>query len=58
VLRWEYRRGCTFYLVWNGNQARESDSPRFNVGHGLGDLTNLAPNHVFMAKLTYWWSPS
>ena len=58
VLRWEYRRGCTFYLVWNGNQSRESDSPRFNVAHGLGDLSNLAPEHVFMAKLTYWWSPS
>ena len=57
VLRWEYRRGCTFYLVWNGNQERESDNPRFNVSRGLGDVTNLAPNHVFMAKLTYWWSP-
>ena len=57
VLRWEYRRGCTFYLVWNGNQERESDSPRFNVARGLGDVTSLAPNHVFMAKLTYWWSP-
>jgi hypothetical protein len=57
VLRWEYRRGCTFYLVWNGNQRREDDSPRFNVGKGLRDVTRLAPDHVFMAKLTYWWSP-
>lgn len=41
-----------------GNQSRDSDSARFNVAHGLGDLTELAPHHVFMAKLTYWWSPS
>ena len=58
VLRWEYRRGCTFFLVWNGNQAREDPSPRFHVGRGFAQLTDLRPDHVFLAKLTYWWSPS
>jgi hypothetical protein len=56
VLRWEYRPGSTLYLVWNGNQSREEDGGRFEVGRSVRALGGLAPDHVFMAKLTYWWN--
>jgi hypothetical protein len=55
VLRWEYQRGSTFYLVWNGNQGRDDLDSRFDIARGARSLSRLAPNHVFMAKATYWW---
>jgi Domain of unknown function (DUF5916)/Carbohydrate family 9 binding domain-like len=55
VLRWEFRPGSTLYLVWNGNQAEEGPGARFDLPSRLRSVGRLAPNHVFMAKLTYWW---
>jgi hypothetical protein len=55
VLRWEYRPGSTLYLVWNGNQANEDPDSRFDLRRRLRALPDLDPNHVFMAKLSWWW---
>jgi hypothetical protein len=55
VLRWEYRPGSTFYLVWNGNQGRDDLDSRFRITRGVRTLSGLAPAHVFLAKLTFWW---
>jgi hypothetical protein len=56
VLRWEYLPGSTLYLVWNGNQGEEIPDTRFDFGGRVSGIGRLEPNHVFMAKLTYWWS--
>jgi len=53
VLRWEWRRGSTMYLVWQQN--READLLTGNARPG--DLWNTldAPGSNFLAlKLTYW----
>ena len=56
VLRWEYLPGSTLFLVWNGNQEQEDPDDRFRVTHRFANLGSLKPNHVFLAKLSYWWS--
>ena len=53
VLRWEWRRGSTLYLVWQQN--READLLTGNARPG--DLWNTldAPGSNFLAvKVTYW----
>jgi hypothetical protein len=53
VLRWEWRRGSTMYLVWQQN--READLLTGNAQPG--DLVNTldAPGSNFLAlKVTYW----
>ena len=53
VLRWEWRRGSTMYLVWQQN--READLLTGNARPG--DLWNTldAPGSNFLAlKVTYW----
>ncbi|HEY0715083.1 MAG TPA: DUF5916 domain-containing protein, partial [Polyangia bacterium] len=55
VLRWEYLPGSTAYLVWNGNQSDDDPDSHLALSRRLGSVRKLSPNHVFMAKLTYWW---
>ncbi|NQU06902.1 MAG: hypothetical protein HQ568_12470, partial [Calditrichaeota bacterium] len=57
VLRWEYRLGSVFYLVWQ--QQRDS----FQPGEGTLDnrddidaLFNTEPINIVHAKLSYWLS--
>jgi hypothetical protein len=54
VLRWEWRRGSTLFLVWQQNRGASSGSARpvrpGDLFDGLG-----APGDTFLAvKLTYW----
>jgi len=58
VLRWEYREGSTFYLVWS-----HSRSFFQNGGYDTGFGTNLdntflhsSPDNVYVVKLSYWMS--
>ena len=54
VLRWEYRRGSTLFVVWQ--QARENDavSGGFRFGRDVSDIFSIAPKNVFLVKLAYW----
>ena len=45
VLRWEYVRGSTLFVVWD--LSKEED---------LGDTLGTAARHVLMVTLTYWLS--
>jgi uncharacterized protein DUF5916 len=56
VLRWEYRTGSTFFLVWQ--QGRESArlGGSSGIGQGLHDLGRAAATDVLTAKLSYWFS--
>jgi hypothetical protein len=54
VLRWEYVRGSTLYLVWN---LSKSDASRPGVFSPFTDLrgTFSAPGtNIFMVKMNYW----
>ncbi len=57
VLRWEYLPGSTLYLVWTQSRAAFLDAADFNLGGSMGDLFGSPAENIFMAKLTYWWSP-
>ncbi len=55
VLRWEYRPGSTFYLVWQ--QQREQNlasQSNFNPYHDTIDLLKETPTNIFLIKFSYW----
>jgi hypothetical protein len=57
VLRWEWRPGSIFYLVWQQN--RSSFEP-VGTRASIGDMFNsiAAPgDHVLAVKTTFWMSP-
>ena len=59
VLRWEYRPGSTFYLVWKQGrdlwEDRASDAG-FDGSLDAADLFATEPENVLLAKITYWFS--
>jgi hypothetical protein len=54
VLRWEYRRGSTLFVVWQ--QSRENDAVHggLRLGRDLRDIFAVPPSNTFLVKLTYW----
>jgi len=55
VLRWEYRPGSTFYLVWTQDRVDFADPGKFNVRRDARALVAAPGDNIFMAKLTYWF---
>ena len=54
VLRWEWRPGSAFFLVWQ--QTRDDfDAYDGDALGGLGDAFSAEGRNVFLAKLTYWF---
>ena len=55
VLRWEYRKGSTFYLVWT--QSRETMNPdgEFNLGNSFESMFDTKADNIFMLKFSYWF---
>jgi len=55
VLRWEYIRGSTLFLVWN---VLQEDTSRPGVFGGFRDVADAfgaaAARHVVMVKVSYW----
>ncbi len=57
VIRWEYRPGSTFYLVWTQRRYESDDSVRrFNAGRSFKNLWNASADNILMIKWTYWWN--
>jgi hypothetical protein len=54
VLRWEYLRGSTIFLVWNLSTADSSRPGVFSAFRDLADAFGADGTHVFMIKMTYW----
>jgi hypothetical protein len=65
VLRWEWRTGSTFFLVWQqtrserlvGASENTGKGGRFEIGPDTRALFSLKPDNVFMFKVTYWLNP-
>jgi hypothetical protein len=58
VLRWEWRRGSTLYLVWQ--QEREGETAltsNLRLHRDLRALGRTRPDNVFMMKVSYWFNP-
>jgi hypothetical protein len=56
VLRWEYLRGSTLYLVYNVATSDASRPGTFSAFRDLGTAFGAEGSHVFMVKASYWFS--
>lgn len=54
VLRWEYKPGSTFYLVWSQNRYFSKSSGQYAFWNDSKDLfNNTYPRDVFLVKFSY-----
>ena len=57
VLRWEYRPGSAFYLVWSHDRYDDSTvGQNFDFGGSTRRLFQLHADNIFLAKFTYYFS--
>ncbi len=56
VLRWEYMRGSTLFVVWNMSTSDTTRAGVFSPRRDLGDTFGAPGNHVFVVKMNYWLS--
>ncbi len=54
VLRWEFRPGSTFFLVWQQSRRDRRDIGSFKLGRDVGALWDLDAENVFILKVDYW----
>ncbi len=54
VLRWEWRAGSTFFLIWQNDRSESLDSHRLARAGDLWDALSASGDDVLAAKLTYW----
>lgn len=56
VLKWKYRPGSDFYLVWSSERTGFISDAGRNLGHSMGQLWNIVPDNIFLVKFNYWFS--
>ena len=56
VLRWEYMRGSTLFVVWNMATSDTERAGVFSPRRDLGDTFGAPGTHVFVVKMNYWLS--
>lgn len=57
VLRWEYRPGSTFFLVWQQDRLNADLMRDFSMGRAFGEVFTGQANNVLAIKWTYWINP-
>lgn len=57
VMRWEYLRGSTLFLVWNMATSDSGRAGEFSPLRDLGSGFTAPGTHTFVAKLAYWFTP-
>ncbi len=57
VLRWEYVRGSTLFLVWNLSTSDASRPGMFSPVRDLGSAFSAPGTNVFAIKINYWITP-
>lgn len=57
VVRWEYRPGSTFFLVWQQDRLNPARADDFSLGRTLGEVFTGKANNVLAVKWTYWINP-
>jgi hypothetical protein len=56
VLRWEYVRGSTLFVVWDLSQEDKSRPGRFEPGRDLREAFGAPATQVLMVKVAYWFN--
>jgi len=54
VLRWEWRPGSTFFLIWQQNRGAGSPIGDPVKPGALWDATTAAGDHFIAVKINYW----
>ncbi|NNE09790.1 MAG: carbohydrate binding family 9 domain-containing protein [Gemmatimonadetes bacterium] len=54
VVRWEWRRGSTFFLVWQQNRSDFFEEGSRVGGQDLADTFSAEGENFLAAKVTYW----
>ena len=68
VLRWEWRPGSTFFLIWQQRRINRAGGEgilgsgsagigRFDLGRDTSDMFDVPPDNIFMIKVNYWLNP-
>ncbi|MDH7493544.1 MAG: DUF5916 domain-containing protein [Candidatus Saccharicenans sp.] len=53
VLRWEYKPGCTLFLVWSQDRTSYGYSGLLDFDNDLSSLFSGRPDNVFLLKFSY-----
>jgi hypothetical protein len=53
VLRWEYKPGCTLFLVWSQGRTDYGYSGLLDFGSDITSLFKTKPDNVFLLKFSY-----
>ncbi|MFC1555658.1 DUF5916 domain-containing protein [candidate division KSB1 bacterium] len=56
VFRWEYKPGSVAYLVWAQDRSGSTRNGDFAISDDIDALFNIHPRHIFLLKLSYWFS--
>jgi hypothetical protein len=56
ILRWEWRPGSTFYVVWTQSRRDDTRPGVFAFGRDVGDLLSADPDDVLMVKATWYFA--
>jgi len=54
VLRWEYRAGSVFHLVWQQTRDSRKNTGDLLLTRDLGDLMDAGHQNVLILKVNYW----
>lgn len=55
VLRWQYHRGSTLFLVWTQHRQASIDEPGpGGLLAGARGIAALPPDNTLLLKLSYW----
>jgi hypothetical protein len=54
VLRWEYKPGSSFFVVWQQNRSGSGEFGNFEFGRDFGGVFSAPAHNVFLVKLSYW----
>ncbi|MBM3778702.1 MAG: hypothetical protein FJW23_10775 [Acidimicrobiia bacterium] len=56
VLRWEYVRGSTLFVVWNMSASDAARPGVFSPWRDLGGALGADGTQALLVKVNYWWS--
>ena len=55
ALRWEYRPGSTFFLVWQQQRSENHRFGDFSLSRDAGDVFDPRPDNISLMKVSYWF---
>ncbi len=56
VLRWEYKPGSAFFLVWQRSSDTFSNQYQFDTLQDIRTVFSERPTNIFLIKFSYWLS--